>query len=174
MSVASKFEQSLLRHDEYEIVRLSHHPAIYDLDDGRLRDLGTRLRSLRDRERVLARQKRREARGKAEPRGGSFPGLTERSMYREQVFANAVKRLNRERNRVSAFEARSAVMDAAQRALALRRASYRVHHPAAEATARSGMSAHSSKRRPTRIPRSKVGAISQATKRAQARRDARG
>src|ERR1700685_2423485 len=92
MCVSSNFEQGLLRHDEYEIVRLSHHPAIYDLDDGRLRDLGTRLRSLRDRERVLARQKRREERGKAEPRGGSFPGLTERSMYREQVFANAVKR----------------------------------------------------------------------------------
>jgi hypothetical protein len=173
MSIASKFERSLLSHEEYEIVRLSHHPAIYDLDDGRLRELRGRLRALRDKERTLVRQKRRETRGKAEPRGGSFPGLTERAMHRKQVFANAVKRVNHECSRIEALAARAALREAAQRALASRQASDQVHHPPAEDTAGAGMRQIPSERRRRLIAGSRIGAISQATKRAQAQKDAR-
>jgi len=95
MSIPCKFERSLLSYDEHETVRLSHHPAIDGLGESELRELRTKLRALRDKERTLARQKRREVRGKAEARGASFPGQVERPSYRKQVFANAVKRVNR-------------------------------------------------------------------------------
>ena len=40
MSIASKAELSVLSHDEQEMVRLSHHPAIYQLDSEALRRQG--------------------------------------------------------------------------------------------------------------------------------------
>ena len=73
MSIPCKFEQSLLKHDEQQLVLTSHHPEIYDatLDD--LKALRQRLRDMRNKERTLAREKRREKRGKAAPRRASFP-----------------------------------------------------------------------------------------------------
>ena len=62
MSIPCKFERSILRHDEHELILRSHHPEIYDarLDD--LKALRQRLRDMRDRERTLARENRRAAR----------------------------------------------------------------------------------------------------------------
>ena len=74
MAVSCKFERSLLSHEEDETIRATHHPAIYEHDHEGLRTLRARLRQMRDKERTLTRQKQREIRGKAEPRGGSFPG----------------------------------------------------------------------------------------------------
>lgn len=89
MSVPCKFERSLLSYEEYEVVRLTHHPAIYELEGDRLQETRVLSRAMREKERTLARQKRREVRGKAEPRGGSFPGTAERPQLRRQVFAGA-------------------------------------------------------------------------------------
>lgn len=36
MSIPCKFERSLLSHEEYETVRLTHHPAIYDIEAAEL------------------------------------------------------------------------------------------------------------------------------------------
>ena len=47
MSIPAKTEQSLLSHDELEIVRGTHHPAIYDSDAAALKALKTRLRDER-------------------------------------------------------------------------------------------------------------------------------
>ncbi|MFX8453372.1 hypothetical protein ABTL48_20475, partial [Acinetobacter baumannii] len=91
----------------YDLIRNSHHPEIYDLDLAALRTLQGRLRQLRDKERSLKSQKQREARGKAEPRGGSFPGTVEQPLRRKQVFANALKRVNKEIERISHAEARA-------------------------------------------------------------------
>jgi hypothetical protein len=44
MSIASKAELSVLSHEEQEMVRVSHHPAIYELDGEALRTLQRRLR----------------------------------------------------------------------------------------------------------------------------------
>lgn len=173
MSVPCKFERSLLGHDEYEAVRATHHPAIYDLDGTQLRSTKLRLRTMRDKERTLARQKRREMRGKAEARGGSFPGTAERPSQRKQVFTSALKRVNKEISRLRKLEAHVAHVEAAHRALALRRAAKFIHHPAAGDTAREGMQPLPSGRRRTKVPRAKIGSISQATKDAQARRDSR-
>src|SRR3954468_12033299 len=65
MSVPCKFERSLLSHEEYETVHVTHHPAIHGIEREGLHQVKDRLRQMRDRERTLARQKRREIRGKA-------------------------------------------------------------------------------------------------------------
>ena len=174
MSISCKFERSLLDHDEYEAVRVTHHPAIYDLDGAQLRASQLRLRGMRDKERTLARQKQRETRGKAEPRGGSFPGTAERPSQRKRVFASALKRVNKEIGRLRNLEAHAAHVEAAHRALALRRAAKFIHHPATGDTAGQGMQPLPSRRRRTKIHPAKIGSISQATKDAHARRDSRG
>ena len=72
MSVSCKFERSLLSHEEHETIRVTHHPAIYEHDAEGLKTLRVRLRQMRDKERTLTRQKQREVRGKAGPRGEAF------------------------------------------------------------------------------------------------------
>src|SRR5262245_32605502 len=163
MSVPCKFEKSLLKHDEQEPIRTSHHPLIYDatLDD--LKALRQRLRDLRDKERTLAREKRREARGKKAPRGASFPGTAERPFQRKQVFVAALKRVSKEIARREALDARVAHVEAAHRALAMRRAAQFPPRPAAGYTAYEGMRSLPSQRRQTKVPGAKIGSISQAT-----------
>jgi hypothetical protein len=60
MSLPCKFERSLLSHEEYETIRLTHHPAIYNVEAAELEAMRPRLRKMRDRERTLNRQRRRE------------------------------------------------------------------------------------------------------------------
>jgi hypothetical protein len=173
MSIPGKFERSILSHDEYEIVLPSHHPGIYDRGVEDLKKLRHRLRDMRDRERTLAREKRREARGKAGPRGGSFPGTAEHALQRKQVFAAALKRVNKEISRMQKLEAREANIAAAHRALAMRRATQFPPHPSSGDRASEGMRPLPSQRRRTRVPPAKIGTVSQATKNRQAADDAR-
>jgi hypothetical protein len=173
MSTPCKFERSILTHDEHEMVLRSHHPRIYDTGLGELKELRQRFRDMRARERTLARGKRREARGKGTPRGGSFPGTAEHPLQRKQVFAAALKRVNKEIGRMQKLEARTAHVEAAHRALAMRRAAQFPARPPTGDTANEGMRALPSQRRRTRVPPAKIGRVSQATKNAQAARDAR-
>ena len=173
MSIPCKFERSILSYDEHEITLRSHHPEIYDaaLDD--LKALRQRLREMRDKERTLARGKRREARGKGPSRGESFPGTAEHPLRRKQVFAAALKRVSKEIGRMHKLEARTAHIQAARRALAMRRAAQFPAGPPTGDTPSEGMRALPSRRRRTRVPPARIGSVSQATKNAQARRDAR-
>lgn len=173
MAISCKRERSLVSHEEYGAIRASHHPEIYALDLSGLEELRSRLKQMRDKEQTLARQKQRERRGKAEPRGGSFPGTAEQPLKRRQVFANALKRLNKEVKRIRYLEARAANVDAARRALAMRRAANFPIYPAAGDTANDGMNSRPSRRRMTKVSGKQIGSISQATKVAQARRDSR-
>jgi hypothetical protein len=173
MSIPCKFERSVLSYDEHEIILRSHHPEIYDLGLDDLKALRQRLRDMRNKERTLAREKRREARGKGTPRGKSFPGAAEHPLQRKQVFAAALKRVNREIDRMHKLEARTAHVEAARRALAMRRAAQFPARPPSGDTANDGMRAMPSRRRRTRVPPAKIGSVSQATKNAQAARDAR-
>jgi len=173
MSVPCRFETSLLNHDEQETVLASHHPAIYDATPDELKALVQRLRGLRDKERTLARAKRREQRGKGAARGAGFPGTAERPFQRKQVFVAAVKRVNKEIARRRNFAARAAQGEAAYRALAMRRAAQFPPRATAGSTAHEGMRPLPSQRRRTRVPPARVGSISQATRNAQAAQDAR-
>jgi hypothetical protein len=112
-------------------------------------------------------------RGKAEPRGGSFPGTAEKPQQRKQIFSAALKRVNKELKRQLVLEARAENIEAARRALALRRAENFVHHPAADDTSRGGMQPLPSRRRRSKVPPAKIGSISQATKVVQAARDSK-
>jgi len=103
MSIPSKIERSQLSHEEFETIRVTHHPAIYNLDGDALRALKLRLREQRDKARALARQKQREIRGKAEPRGKGFPGTVEQPLKRKQIFAGALKRVNNEIDRYTSW-----------------------------------------------------------------------
>ena len=173
MSLSCKFERSLLSHEEHEVVRLTHHPAIYEHNADGLKALRVRLRGLRSKERTLMRQKQRERRGKAEPRGGSFPGTADRPLHRKQVFAAALKRVNKELARVEELAARTEHVEAARRALALHRAAQFAPYPSPGDTAHAGMQPLPSRRRRTSVAREKIGRASQATKIAQAVRDSR-
>ena len=170
--MSCKRERSLLSHEEQETVRVTHHPAIYEHDVEGLQAVRVRLRQLRDKERTLARQKQREVRGKAESRGGSFPGIADLPLHRKQIFAAALKRVNKEWGRIHKLEG-TAHLEAARRALALRRAARFAQYPAAGNTAHEGMQPLPSRRRRMTESRNKIGWISQRTKVAQAARDSR-
>ncbi|KZD25926.1 hypothetical protein A4A58_02940 [Tardiphaga robiniae] len=171
MAASSRFEISILKHDEQEIILATHHPAIGELAREKLESLRSRLRDLHGREHTLARHRQREARGKAEPRGNSFSGTAEHATQRKQVFVAAIKRLNKELKRLQKFEARRELGEAARRALALRRAQ-QFTRPHNDLRPSEGMRSIPNQRRNTKIPPSRIGRVSQANKRAQARRDA--
>jgi hypothetical protein len=173
MSIPCKAERSQLSHEEFELVRTTHHPAIYDLAGEELRALKLRLREQRNKARTLARQRQREIRGKAEPRGSGFPGTAEQPLKRKQIFAAALKRVNNEIDRLRRLEAHTGHIEAARSALALHRASKFSHHPETGHASRHGMPPRPSARRLTNVSSGKVGSISQATKVAQAIRDSR-
>jgi hypothetical protein len=173
MSISCKFERSILSHDEHEVISRSHHPQIYEVGLDDLKALRQRLREMRGKERTLAHAKRREARGKGRPKGQSFPGTAEHPLRRKQVFAAALKRVNREIDRMQKLEARTAHVEAARRALAMRRAAQFPARPSTADTPGEGMRALPSQRLRTRVSPAKVGRASQATREAQAARDAR-
>ena len=64
-------EARLLSVAKQEAVSPTHDPAIAGLSHPELQALARRLREARDRARDIARQQRREMRGKAEPRGAT-------------------------------------------------------------------------------------------------------
>lgn len=173
MSIPCKFERSLLSHEEYETIRLTHHPAIYEVEMAELEAMRPSLRKMRDKERTLGRQKQREVRGKAKARGTSFPGTAEHASQRKQVFAAALKRVNTELRRLHNLAARTAHFEAARKALALHRAANFATHPIAGTTADEGMVPKASNRRRKIVTGAKIGRVSQATRVAQAVRDAR-
>ena len=112
-------------------------------------------------------------RGKAEARGESFPGPAEQPQRRKQVFASALKRVNREIDRLQKLEVRTAHVEAAHKALAMHRAGKFADRPASGQTGGEGMRAKVSSRRRYVVPGAKIGSIVRATARAQAKRDAR-
>ena len=173
MSVSRADERSILTKDQFNLVSSSHHPAIYDADAQTLRDLRRQLRDQRAKVKTQVRQRQRETRGKSEPRGKSFPGNTEQPLKQKQIIAGALKRVNKELERLRIIEARTSHVEAAHRALTLHRSS-KFQKPTAGKTASEGMKPQPSTRRRKVIPGSQIGSVSQATRVSQAIRDNRG
>lgn len=173
MSLSNKTEAALLSHEDRELVASSHHPAIGGHSHEELHELRKRLRTMRDRERTLLRQKQREARGKAEARGSGFPGLVDHPARRKQVFAQALKRVNSEVSRLRKIEAREALTTSARRALAMRKAGERHARPENTPSPDHGLNPITNPKGRDHIPGGQVGSVSQATKRAQAISDNR-
>src|SRR5262249_40338683 len=139
MSLPCKSERSRLSHDEFELVRVTHHPAIYELSPCQLLALKGRVRYPRNYAPALASHRQSEPRGTAEPRGKSFPGTADQPLQRKHIFAAALKRINKELDRVHKLEARTAHIEAARTALAQHRAAKFAHHPPAGPTPHDGM-----------------------------------
>src|SRR4249919_240307 len=76
----------------------------------------------------------------------AFP-TAEQPQRRKQVFASALKRVNREIDRLQKLEVRTAHIEAAHKALAMHRAGKFVDRPAPGETAGEGMRAKVSPRR---------------------------
>jgi len=168
MSINNRRELSLLAHDEAEVVRVTHHPALAELDLKSLDEARKRLRELRDKERTLTRQRVREARGKGQPRGS---GTAEHRQARKQVFAGALRRANKQAHRLRVQEAKAAHVGAARKALAMRKTAPAAARPSSGKTADKGMNPVENAKAQSKVAPAKVGSVSQATKTAQAKKD---
>jgi hypothetical protein len=173
MSMSVKDEHALLKSEEIALVRSTHHPEIYELSRKDLADAKSRLRDMRSKAKTITRQKQREERGKSEARGKSFPGNAEQPKRRKQIFAAALKRINKEFDRLNAIEAKAHHVESARIALAKVRSSKFTAAVPASTTSGSGMAPVESRRRRRVLPRAKVGSVLKQNKVAQTARDAR-
>jgi hypothetical protein len=172
MTTCAAAERKFLNGDELGVVTPSHHPQLVELEASELQELRGRLRDLRGKAQTVARHKRREARGKGPPRAAGASGSYDHAARRRQIFSQALKRTNRQLQRLEHAEARARTTAGVERALALRRRSQMPERPDPGRHARSGMRANPSLRRALGIDPAKVGRVSQAGKIAQAKRDA--
>lgn len=170
MSIAQKTAKSLLSHDEWALVEATLRQSIAQQNQAELQEAQKRLRDMRDKERDLSRTNRRVAKGRAEPRGGSFPGTYAKPAERKQVFSQALIRVNDELVRREAVLARAAALDGQKRALAAKRAAPK-RRPANSATASTGVNPVVNKKAATKVPGTKVGSVTKQTARSQAKKD---
>lgn len=173
MAQPIKFERSHASKEELDVLARTHFPALLDLENDELSAAQSRLRAMRAKEKTMVRDMRRHIRGKGQQRGSSFPGNVEKPSRRKQIFASALKRINSEIARRQAIEAREAFKASAQRAFALKSSATSRDILGTGRTSNTGMTPLESRRRRTRVHPAKVGSVSQATKAAQAAKDAR-
>ncbi len=174
MGVAFAYESGLLSEDEREPVLRSHYPALDALDLEATRELARLLRDRRNRARDVLHDRRRAKRGKGEARGAVSEPATKRGVSdKKQVFARALRRVNARLDALTA-EAKRARNTARLRAALERVQGQQAAHPAAGATASSGMRARGAKRRPAIVQGGRIGSVTKAGQRAQAARDGRG
>lgn len=77
---------------EYDLIRDAAPPRITQHTPSQLRGLVARARRLRDKYRDLANRQRREARGKAAPRGANPSGRNENTIKKLKLFEQALTR----------------------------------------------------------------------------------
>ena len=171
MSMPISTEQRMLTAAEFEVVKTTHYPDIAELTEGELADAARRLRDYRDKARDIARQQRREMRGKAEPRGTRPAKDNTGTTIKRQIFASALRRVNREATRIGKAQARAGQSEIARRALELKRANRMRHHPSAGRTAGDGMRSIPNRGPTVEADPREIGRVSQFVKAGQARRD---
>jgi hypothetical protein len=171
MSVSQSEEKRLLTADEFQTVSRTHFPQIRELTRQDLAELVRRLRDHRDKARDIARQQRREMRGKSEPRGARPAADNTGTAMKSQIFASAVKRVNREIARLEQAGRRSVQVDKSRLALQLKQANTKRDHPKPGRTASSGMRSKPSQERTVESDPREIGRVSQFVKKSQARRD---
>lgn len=172
MAITQKQEARALSTDERELVAKSHHPVLQELPDQELKDLLRRVRERRSRAQTEAARRRREMRGKGEPKGASPAKADEGSKLKASVLGKAVRRLNTEMERRRHMRARVSMVSNARRALAMKQE--------ADAgpdfntrTAHEGVRSIPSKRVDSLINPMERGHLRKQNAVAQARRDAR-
>jgi hypothetical protein len=170
MSIARKDEARLLAKDELELVEKTHHPAIAELSDKELAETKKLLRERRDRASDIARRQRREMRGKARAQGAKPAADNLGSKEKSAALGQALKRLNSETARRQSRAGREATQAGMKKALAMKSASAPAKRPASK-TADKGMAKNESGKRATTVNPGKIGSVSAAGKKSQAKRD---
>ncbi|MCU0887531.1 MAG: hypothetical protein MUF65_04020 [Rubritepida sp.] len=174
MGVAYIAERGLLAEDELAMVERSHYPALEGLDLEATQELAKWLRARRARARDIIHDRTRARRGKGALRGAvSDPGTAHNLADKKQVFARALKRVNARLDALTG-EARRAHNAARLKQALARKQAAAASHPDAGASAARGMTPRSAPKRPGIVQGGRVGSVSQANKRRQAARDARG
>jgi hypothetical protein len=171
MSVPIATEQRMLTEAEFEVVKQTHYPEIAELSEEQLADATRRLRDYRDKARDVSRQQRREMRGKADPRGARPAKDNTGTAMKKQIFASALRRVNRERTRTEKDQRRASQSELARRALELKRANRVRHHPSSGRTAGRGMQPITNPGPTVEADPREIGRVSQFVKVGQARRD---
>lgn len=152
---------------ERELVDATQTGALAGMSREDLQALGKRLREARDRARAIARRQQREMRGKAEPRGVALARDNTGSVGKTEMLVAALKQVTLALRRLNA----PTQTELARKALVRKQAMLATHHPAALRTAAAGAQSKPSKTPTVRMDPREVGRVSQAGKRAQARRD---
>lgn len=174
MSLSRRAERRLLGDSEFPAVERSHYPEVDALSKPELIDLARQLREHRDKARDVRHALRREGRGKAEARTTRAPNQ-ERLAEKKQVFAAALRRVNREIGRhggekLSGRAVPETQGEIARRALEMRRASRVRHHPLFR-SAHEGMRPIENTKAGTGVNPGQVGSVSQQNKNFQAASD---
>ncbi len=172
MAMTRKDEERYLAKDERDLVAKTHQPELGGIDDGELAKLRGLIRDRRDKARNVAARQRREIRGKArKPQGNEAARDDAGSRVKLALLAQAMKRLNNEANRRGRKSDRAAMVSG-MRELLERKKAAKSSRPKSR-TAGKGMKANPSDVREQLTDPREVGRVSQAMKKAQARRDSK-
>ncbi|TVQ56185.1 MAG: hypothetical protein EA355_07695 [Rhodobacteraceae bacterium] len=173
-SITRKEEARALDVEEREMIAATHHPEVQALSDADLQALVTRVRDRRDRAQTIARQRRREMRGKGAPRGAEASRADAGSKLKAEILAAAMRRLNGEAERRRRLAARTQMVESQRRALAMvREAGAQPHEDFNSRTAHAGMRKNANRKTPRIGSAREAGRVSQFVKNAQAKRDSR-
>jgi hypothetical protein len=106
VSIPVAAEKKLLTPEDFEAVKVTHHPAISDLSLESLKSARHDLGERREKLRVILVESRR-ARVRRTAREASSKGDEAQVGWRKQVFSKALRRLNHELHRREEVEARA-------------------------------------------------------------------
>lgn len=173
MSYSAATEARALDAEERELVAQTHHPAVQALSDAELAALVRRVRERRDRAQALAREQRREIRGKSRPRGTAAATADHGSVVKADVLAQAMRRLNAEASRRQRMATRLGMVASQKRALDMVQALEKPHHAFNTRTAHDGMRKNPNPKARRIGSALEAGRVSQFVRDAQARRDSR-
>ncbi len=176
MSDHSDQEARLLSASEREAVGMTRHPAIAALSLPDLQALAKRLRDTRDRARDIARQQRREMRGKAEARGTTPATDNAGTVGKADVLDLALRRISAQlrRNREASADAVTPAKPtrAGGPSATSRSSSPGGSSPGGVKSLKAATKKPGGKPR-LRVDPREIGRVSQAGKVAQARRDSK-
>lgn len=174
MAISRKQEERALTNAEQELVSKSRHPAVQELGDKELSSLNKLVRERRDKARDEVQRRKREMRGKSDPKGTEAATSVHGNKAKLEVLATAVQRLNAERTRRKRMAAQLSQTDLSRRALALKQTSedddgapFNTRH------AHRGMRKVASDRAKDLVRPMELGRLRKASSVAQAKRDSR-
>lgn len=169
MATTRREERALLGESAHALIAPTHYPEIEAIPPAELREIAGRLRAEHAKLRDLLREGRRARRGKGQARAASAAEAG-RATRRKQVYAAALKRVNRRFADLEQDRLRAEHRARLKAALA-RRQAQRAAHPAAGFAAQGGMRAVPNAKGRGGVNPGRIGSVSAANKAAQARRD---